>query len=356
MSRFSNSVFVFALFSASTATVVSAAPAIAFDGYKGVGRQATPAEVKAWDIDVRPDFKGLPKGSGNVERGNELFEEKCASCHGSFGESNEVFTPLAGGTTKDDIKAGRVKGLSSGELPQRTTFTKVATISTVFDYIQRAMPWTAPKSLKPDEVYAILAYLLNLQEIVPADFTLSDKNIADVQKLLPNRNGMTTDHGLWPGASAKKGGIGNGGIPDVKNVACMKNCKPAVQIGSTLPDYARTAHGELADQYRSFGPVRGTKTLEGDATKPVAAANPNLELATKSGCMACHGLNNKIVGPGYDEVVTRYRGQTDAESRLISKVKAGGQGAWGSVPMPPNGHLPEQDIKTLVKWILSGAQ
>lgn len=351
MSRFSKSVIVFALFSASTA-------AIAFDGYQGVGRQATPAEVKAWDIDVRPDFKGLPKGSGNVERGNELFEEKCASCHGSFGESNEVFTPLAGGTTKDDIKNGRVRGLSSGELPQRTTFTKVATISTVFDYIQRAMPWTAPKSLKPEEVYAILAYLLNLQEIVPADFVLSDKNIGDVQKLLPNRNGMTTDHGLWPGASAKKGGIGNGGVPDVKNVACMKNCKSTVQIGSTLPDYARTAHGELADQNRNFGPVRGTRTLEGDAAKPAAAANPNpnLELATKSGCMACHGVSNKIVGPGYDEVVTRYRGQTDAEARLIGKVKAGGQGAWGSVPMPPNGHLPDEDIKTLVKWILSGAK
>ena len=262
MSRFSKSVLVLALFGASTAT-------FAFENFKGIGRQATPAEVKAWDIDVRPDFKGLPKGSGNVETGNELFEAKCASCHGSFGESNEVFTPLAGGTTKDDIKNGRVKGLSSGELPQRTTFTKVATISTVWDYINRAMPWTAPKSLKPDEVYAILAYLLNLQEIVPADFTLSDKNIADVQKLLPNRNGMTTDHGMWPGAPAKKGGIGNGGIPDVKNTACMKNCKTEVQIGSTLPDYARTAHGELADQYRSFGPVRGTNTLGAAARKLV---------------------------------------------------------------------------------------
>ena len=349
MSRFSKSILVLALMGLAGA-------ALALDNYKGVGRQATPAEVKAWDIDVRPDFKGLPKGSGGVERGQELFEEKCASCHGSFGESNEVFTPLAGGTTKDDIKTGRVKGLSSGELPQRTTFTKVATISTVFDYIQRAMPWTAPKSLKPDEVYAILAYLLNLQEIVPGDFVLSDKNIAEVQKLLPNRNGMTTDHGLWPGAPAKKGGIGNGGVPDVKNVACMKNCKPAVQIGSTLPDYARTAHGELADQNRSFGPVRGTKTLGAEAAKPAAAANPNLELATKNGCMACHGVNGKIVGPGYNEVLARYKDQPDAEARLVAKVKAGGQGVWGSVPMPPNGHLKDEELKTLVKWILSGAK
>lgn len=348
MSRSCKSLLVFALFSASTV-------AFGVDHYAGVGRAATPAEVKAWDIDVRPDFKGLPKGSGSVDRGQELFEEKCASCHGSFGESNEVFTPLAGGTTKDDIKNGRVKGLSSGELPQRTTFTKVATISTVFDYIQRAMPWTSPKSLKPDEVYAILAYLLNLQEIVPADFVLSDKNIADVQKLLPNRNGMTTEHGLWPGAAAKKGGIGNGGVPDVKNVACMKNCKTEVQIGSTLPDYARTAHGELADQNRNFGPVRGTRTLGAAAAAPVAV-NPALEMATKNGCMACHGVNNKIVGPGYNEVVARYKDQADAESRLVAKVKNGGQGVWGSIPMPPNGHLKDEDLKTLVKWILAGAK
>jgi S-disulfanyl-L-cysteine oxidoreductase SoxD len=349
MFRFSKTLLVLAIAGASTA-------AFAFDNYKGVGRQATPAEVKAWDIDVRPDFKGLPKGKGNVERGQELFEEKCASCHGSFGESNEVFTPLAGGTTKDDIKTGRVKGLSSGELPQRTTFTKVATISTVFDYIQRAMPWTSPKSLSPDEVFAILAYLLNLQEIVPGDFELSDQNIAEVQKLLPNRNGMTTDHGMWPGAPASKGGIGNGGKPDVKNTACMKNCKPAVQIGSTLPDYARTAHGELADQNRSFGPVRGTKTLSGAAAAAPVAVNVNMELANKSGCMACHGVNNKIVGPGFNEVQARYAGQTDAEERVLAKVKNGGQGAWGSVPMPPNGHLKDEDLKTLVKWILSGAK
>jgi cytochrome c len=350
MSRFSKSVLVLALFGASTA-------AVAFDNFKGIGRQATPAEVKAWDIDVRPDFKGLPKGSGNVDRGLELFEEKCASCHGTFGESNEVFTPLIGGTTKDDIKTGRVKGLSSGELPQRTTFTKVATISTVFDYIQRAMPWTSPKSLPPDEVYAILAYMLNLAEIVPADFTLSDQNIVEVQKLMPNRYGMTTDHGMWPGAPAKKGGMGNGGIPDVKNVACMKNCKSEAKIGSTLPDYARNAHGNLADQNRSFGPVRGVNT-SGEVAAPQAAktASPALALAQKSGCMACHGVGNKIVGPGYNEIQARYKDQPDAEARLAAKVKAGGQGVWGSVPMPPNAHLKEGDIKTLVQWIMSGAK
>ena len=331
------------------------AGAMAQTAYPGIGRAATPQEIAAWDIDVRPDFKGLPKGSGNVERGQDLFEEKCASCHGSFGESNEVFTPLIGGTTKNDIKNGRVGGFLTGDIPQRTTFTKVATISTIYDYIYRAMPWTAPKSLKPDDVYAILAYFLNLAEIVPGDFTLSDKNIAEVQKLMPNRNGMTTDHGMWPGAPAKKGGIGNGGKPDTSNKACMKNCKTQVVIGSTLPEYARDAHGNLFEQNREFGPVRGTKTgPDAAAVKPAAATT--LDLANKNGCMACHGLNNKIVGPGYNEIVAKYKGQADAEDRLVAKVKAGGQGVWGSIPMPPNAHVSDADLKTLVQWILSGAK
>src|SRR5262252_589804 len=70
--------------------------------YEGVGRPATPAEIAAWDIDVRPDFKGLPPGSGSVQQGQKVWDAKCASCHGTFGESNEVFTPLVGGTTAED--------------------------------------------------------------------------------------------------------------------------------------------------------------------------------------------------------------------------------------------------------------
>jgi hypothetical protein len=252
-----------------------------------------------------------------------LFEEKCASCHGTFGESNEVFTPLIGGTTKDDIKTGHVKGLSSGDLPQRTTFTKVATISTIFDYIQRAMPWTAPKSLKPDDTYAVLAYMLNLAEIVPADFTLSDKNIAEVQKLLPNRNGMTTDHGLWPGASAAKGGIGNGGKPDVKNTACMKNCKTEVQIGSGLPDYARMPHGDLAltrtaasarcaESRPAVQPPRQwwqRQTLaRGRLTwQPEAAAWPATASTTRSSALATTRCS------------ARYKDQPDAAARLAPR-------------------------------------
>src|SRR5512140_3511634 len=148
-------------------------PALAGTSYPGVGRAATPAEIKAWDIDVRPDFKGLPPGSGSVSKGQDVWEAKCASCHGTFGESNEVFTPIVGGTTQEDIKAGRVKALLDPEQP-RTTLMKVPTLSTLWDYINRAMPWNAPKTLTTEEVYAVTAYILNLGGIVGDDFVLSD--------------------------------------------------------------------------------------------------------------------------------------------------------------------------------------
>lgn len=217
-----------------------------------IGRDATPAEVKAWDIDVRPDFKGLPKGSGSVAMGEEVWEAKCASCHGGFGESNEVFTPIIGGTTKDDIKTGRVKGLDEGKsiVPQKTTIMKVATVSTLFDYINRAMPWNAPKSLSTDEVYSVLAYLLSLAEVVPLDHVLSDQNIAQAQARMPNRNGMVFYEPMW-----KVNGKG-----DVKNVACMKNCPTEAKVMSALPDYAKDAQGNTAEQNRIIGPVRGVDT------------------------------------------------------------------------------------------------
>ena len=164
---------------------------------RAIGRAATPAEVRAWDIDVRGDFAGLPPGAGNVALGERIWEARCAACHGVFGESNEVFTPLVGGTTKQDIETGRVKSLVSGGHPHRTTLMRASRLSTLWDYVHRAMPWNAPKSLAPDEVYGVLAYLLNLGEIVPDDFTLSDRNIAETERRLPNRHGKVFFRDLW---------------------------------------------------------------------------------------------------------------------------------------------------------------
>jgi len=219
--------------------------------FDGLGRVATPDEVKAWDIDVRPDFVGLPKGSGSVAKGMEVWDAQCASCHGVFGESNEIFTPIVGGTTAEDIKKGRVQSLKDGSAPQRTTLMKVPTLSTLWDYINRAMPWTAPKSLSTEEVYAVTAYILNMGGVVGDDFVLSDQNMTQTQAKLPNRNGMQTNHGMWLPS----------GKPDVKEPRCMSNCKPDAKVISFLPDYARDAHGNLQDQNRLVGPVRGASTL-----------------------------------------------------------------------------------------------
>jgi cytochrome c len=93
------------------------------------------------------------------------------------------------------------------------------------------------------------------------------------------------------------------------------------------------------------------------ATALVATnAMANADLAKKSNCLACHTTDKKLVGPSYQDVAKKYGGQKDAEAKLIAKVKAGGKGVWGEVPMPPNPQVKDEDIKTLVKWILAGAK
>ena len=347
--------------------VAFSAQAATQTAYIGIGREATPKEVAAWDIDVRPDFKGLPPGSGTVAQGMEVWESKCASCHGVFGESNQTFSPLVGGTTAQDIQTGHVARLNDTGYPGRTTLMKVSSLSTLWDYINRAMPWTAPKSLKPDEVYAVTAYLLNLGGIVPDDLTLSDRNIAEVQTLMPNRNGFTTDHGLWPGK-----GLGNGGKPDVKAVACMKDCVPEPKLASALPEFARNAHGNLAEQNRSVGAQRGANTTRPAAATlaeaklsatsatavvpkaPASTAAAAIALTQKYTCVACHGVDNKIVGPSFRDVAKKHGARADAVSYLADKIRSGGSGQWGDIPMPPQA-LSEADAQTIAQWLAAGA-
>ena len=335
----------------------------------GLGRDATPKEVAAWDIDVRPDFKGLPAGSGTVEQGQEIWEGKCASCHGFFGESGEVFSPIIGGVQPKDLETGHVANLITPGYPGRTTFMKVATISTVWDFVNRAMPWNAPKTLKTNEVYAVLAFMLNIGGIVPENFTLDEKTIRDVQKRMPNRNGMTTDHALWPGKE-----FGGAKKPDTSNVACMKDCTPEPKLDSFLPDFARNAHGNLAEQNRLVGAQHGADTTQPEpktGEKPALPAAPKapveavapgadagkpdakkaVALMQKNGCLICHGLTNKIVGPAYSDVAKKYAGQVDY---LAAKIKSGGASVWGAIPMPPQA-LSVADAKTIAVWLAAGA-
>jgi cytochrome c551/c552 len=350
------------MFLAALAIAACGASSAQTPPWHDMGRDATKAEVKAWDIDVRPDFKGLPKGSGTVAKGEQVWEAQCASCHGSFGESNEVFTPIVGGTTKADIERGRVKNLEPGSIfPQKTTMMKVATLSTLWDYINRAMPWNAPKTLTTDEVYSVTAYILSLADVVPPDFTLSDANIAEVQKRMPNRNGMVFHEPLW-----KLEGKG-----DVKNVACMKDCPVESTIRSSLPDFARDAHGNIQEQNRIIGPVRGADTTKPAPSAPLGRAPapaPVVVAATKpaggdvkallaaNSCTACHGMAQKIVGPGFNEIAAKHKGKADLEAYLAGKIKGGSAGVFGAVPMPPQPQLSDTDARAIAKWIAGGAK
>ena len=335
--------------------VSGAAPSAAKAPWSAIGRPATRAEVAAWDIDVRPDWRGMPAGSGSVAKGMDVWDAKCASCHGTFGESNEVFTPIVGGTTKEDMRTGRVKALVDGSHPQRTTMMKLSQLSTLWDYINRAMPWNAPKSLTVEEVYAVTAYILNLADVVPDDFVLSDRNIADVQQKLPNRNGKLFYTDLWNVR----------GAGDVRNTACMSDCAVEDRIASQLPDHARGSHGNLAEQHRGIGPARGLgpsrpASAQGQPQpqpQPVAAVSkPPLDLARASACTACHAVDGKMVGPSFRDIGRRYAQATGAEALLVDKVRGGGQGSWGPMPMPPQAQVSEADTRALVRWILGGAQ
>lgn len=183
---------------------VPAAPAAA--PKLGLGREALPAELNAWSIGVRPDGQGLPPGKGTVRQGDELFQAQCAACHGEFGQGNGRWPVLAGG-----------QGSLKDDRPEKTIGSFWPDLSTVFDYIHRAMPYGNAQSLQPDEVYALTAYLLYLNDIVKdEDFELSDKNFTSIK--LPNAAAFydddreTTEKAFW------------GKQP------CMKDCKSEVKI------------------------------------------------------------------------------------------------------------------------------
>jgi S-disulfanyl-L-cysteine oxidoreductase SoxD len=144
-------------------------------GY-GLGRPATPQEIAGWDIDVRADGAGLPPGRGAVGVGQAVFERRCAACHGENGEGGAADALVGGAGTLATAK------------PVRTVGSYWPYATTLFDYVRRAMPFNAPQSLTPDETYAVVAYVLFLNRIVPADSELDAKTLPAVK--MPNRGGF----------------------------------------------------------------------------------------------------------------------------------------------------------------------
>lgn len=191
---------------ATSAAAPAAAGPTPTHGILHLGRAATPDEIAAWDIDIRPDGAGLPDGRGTVAQGEVLFTERCASCHGDFGEGIGRWPVLAGG--HGTLKADR---------PEKTVGSFWPYLSTVYDYVRRAMPFGDARSLGDDEVYALTAYLLFLNDVVTdQEFELSRDNFTTVR--LPNEANFVDDDRL------KEPHYSAGAEP------CMRDCKPEARI------------------------------------------------------------------------------------------------------------------------------
>lgn len=144
-----------------------------------IGKPITETYLSAWNIEVAPDGHGLPNGSGDVATGGRIFAAKCAACHGAKGE----------GLIGDQLIGGA--GTLASATPRRTVGSYWPYATTLFDYIRRAMPYNAPQSLSADEVYALSAWILNRNGIVPDDAHLDAHSLAAIR--MPNRDGFVPD-------------------------------------------------------------------------------------------------------------------------------------------------------------------
>src|SRR3954447_6155185 len=148
---------------------------------QALGTPVGAAEIARWDISIPPSGAGLPAGGGTARQGQQVYEQKCMACHGAKGAGKPA-DALAGGA-----------GTLASKTPVRTVGSYWPYATTLFDYVRRAMPITNPLSLSNDEVYAVSAYILSLNSIIPEDAILDAQTLPQIK--MPNREGFVSD---WP--------------------------------------------------------------------------------------------------------------------------------------------------------------
>ena len=146
----------------------------------GLGTPATPEQIAGWNIEVAPDGKNLPQGSGTIEMGKKVYETQCLACHGANLEGG-IGDRLIGGR-------GTLAKSDQGGAPIKTVESYWPYATTLFDYIKRAMPFTAPNTMSDDDVYAVTAYILAKAKIIPDNATMDQQSLPSV--LMPNRDGF----------------------------------------------------------------------------------------------------------------------------------------------------------------------
>ncbi len=272
------------------AAALFAFPAVAQEGAFGLGREALPEEVAAWNTDIRPDGLGLPEGSGDVWTGEEVFVEKCAMCHGDFGEAVGRWPVLAGGW-----------GTLSDKDPVKTIGSYWPYLSTVYDYVRRSMPFGAAQTMSNDDVYAITAYILYVNNIVEDDFELSNENFLDVR--LPNEDNFYMD-------DREETEFPVFVRPDI----CMENCKDDVEI-TARATFLDVTPDDPSDDAPAEEPVADEPVVEEEAEP--AGPDPELVAAGEGvfrQCRACHQVGDSArnaTGPNLNGVVGSAVGTVD---------------------------------------------
>ena len=151
----------------------------------GIGRAATPDEIKKLDIDVRPDGQGLPEGKGTVAEGAKIYAAKCQSCHGASGQGGSADKLV-------DRESGKNWDFATNAKLVKTVGNYWPYATTLYDYTNRAMPFMQPGTLTPDETYSLVAYILNLNKIVPDDAVMDRTTLPKV--IMPSRDRFVIDN------------------------------------------------------------------------------------------------------------------------------------------------------------------
>lgn len=293
------------------AAIATALVLPAYAGTYGLGRTALPEEIAAWDLDVSPDGTGLPAGSGDVLTGEEVFAEKCAVCHGDFAEGVDNWPKLAGG-----------QGTLDREDPLKTVGSYWPYLSTTWDYVNRSMPFGAAQTLEPDEVYAIVAYILYSNDLVDDEFVLSNETFTEVE--MPNAGGFIIDD-----RPESEKHFWN---PE----PCMENCKDSVEITmralvlDVTPE--ETAAVTVSEEPEVAEPVAEPVAEVVEPVVEEVALDPELlargEKVFKK-CKACHKLGDgakNSTGPILNGIVGANVGQVDGfkYSKVMKAAAEGG--------------------------------
>jgi cytochrome c len=305
------------------------------------GRTPTTNGIKAWNKDVMPDGTGLPNGEGSVEQGDALYEAQCAMCHGDFGAGGKGYPVLAGGqgTLKNQL-------LKEGdEPPHRTIGSYWPHASTLFWYIQSAMPFNHPKSLSNDETYALVAYLLSINEIQIDGKDLDEEYVLNREKFLkikmPNVDGFVPNVDGDDAKEKIKEFLSNSEKYG-KGTRCMSNCTegkiPVVTINYELKD---------------FNPPLSTKRdLAGDNGSSGTSLVSVEEKIYSETCSSCHA-NDALGAPVF--------GDKDAWSEVLKKgvdvvQKNALNGINGMPPKGGNMDLTDEQLKSVVNFMIQSSK